>query len=96
MAKGKGWHGDSAGHSRAAKKRGRTKKYNPPKFKSRKLPKPTKLKVPGMRGKRKVPEGMRTNRRTGTRLYGPNIYDPMKHVSVKRKKKYPFSSQFNI
>ena len=28
MAKGKGWHGDSAGHARAAKKRGR-RKFNP-------------------------------------------------------------------
>ena len=26
MAKGKGWHGDSAGHARAAKKRGRKRK----------------------------------------------------------------------
>jgi len=25
MAKGKGWHGDSAGHARAARKRGRKK-----------------------------------------------------------------------
>lgn len=41
-----------------------------------KNPKSTKLKVPGMRGKAKVPKGMRTNRATGTRLYGPNIYTP--------------------
>jgi len=27
MGKGKGWHGDSAGHSRAAKKRGRKAKH---------------------------------------------------------------------
>jgi hypothetical protein len=42
----------------------------------RKEPKQSKQKVPGMRGKKKVPTGMRTNRKTGTRLYGPNIYTP--------------------
>ena len=65
--KGKGWHGDSAGHARAARKGGGKKGSRP---------KPTKLKVPGMRGKQKVPKGMHTNRKTGTRLYGSNIYNP--------------------
>lgn len=41
-----------------------------------KKPEETKLKVPGMHGKKKVPTGMRTDKRTGTRLYGPNIYTP--------------------
>jgi hypothetical protein len=38
-------------------------------LKSLKMPKQSKQRVPGMRGKAKVPKGMRTNRQTGTRLY---------------------------
>ena len=36
MAKGKGWHGDSAGHARAAKKRGRKKAYQAAVLRARK------------------------------------------------------------